>query len=570
MPSDTLSRTLVLSVVAVDLVGYSRKSVAEQMSLKEQFNNVLLQAIGDISVGDRIILDTGDGVAIGFLGDPEDALYVAMFMHDAINRDSTGSPSGGMDGNAIRIGINLGPVKLATGIGGHPNIIGDGINVAERIMQFAEPGQLTASRPLVEVMTRMSDHYATLFQFAGAHTDKQVRSHDVYLVGRSPAAFRQAQRGVLERAGKSAVVPALSLATTKTPAPTAGVHGVKQAIGAVPAPPRTMADTQTGQATDGGNGFADFLEDRNKVATTAFLLAVVAVTLAALLVYRKITVARPDASSSIVAAAPAAAPAEPSPVTTPPPAPATSVAPTQPLEKAVMAKSAADIAPAKPTPAPSSIATPVITEKPAAATPTVPPAKEAAPAKTSPPAATIAAPSPSTAAKDAKATERPTAKTEPAAPPVARDRLRETPPETTTARDAARKPLPKPGEQRVLPGATPVAPAYQSPEPPRQEPVAPIPPAAAPVAPPPDTTLEVISRSAPTFPKEAVRQGITSGTVRARATVDARGNVVGEVVILEARPLQAFGREARESMKTWKFNPGAPNRVYEVEISFKQ
>ena len=202
MPSDTLSRTLVLSVVAVDLVGYSRKSVAEQLSLKEHFNRVLLEAIGYISIGDRIILDTGDGVAIGFLGDPEDALYVAMFMHDAINRDSAGSPSGGMDGNAIRIGINLGPVKLATGAGGHPNIIGDGINVAERIMQFAEPGQLTASRPLVEVMTRMSDHYATLFQFAGVRTDKQVRAHDVYVVGRSAAAFRQAQRGVWARAGK--------------------------------------------------------------------------------------------------------------------------------------------------------------------------------------------------------------------------------------------------------------------------------------------------------------------------------------------------------------------------------
>ena len=80
----------------------------------------------------------------------------------------------------------------------------------------------------------------------------------------------------------------------------------------------------------------------------------------------------------------------------------------------------------------------------------------------------------------------------------------------------------------------------------------------------------IVSRAAPDFPIEAVGQGIASGTVRARATIDARGNVVGEVTILESRPLSAFGREARQSMKNWKFNPGAPGRVYEVEISFKQ
>ncbi|MCY7387720.1 MAG: hypothetical protein LH481_06600 [Burkholderiales bacterium] len=87
MPAETSSRTLVLSVVAVDLVGYSRESVAGQMTLKDNFNQVLVRAIQDIAIADRIILDTGDGVAMGFLGDPEDALFVAMFMHDALNRD---------------------------------------------------------------------------------------------------------------------------------------------------------------------------------------------------------------------------------------------------------------------------------------------------------------------------------------------------------------------------------------------------------------------------------------------------------------------------------------------------
>ncbi len=549
MPSDALSRTLVLSVVAVDLVGYSRKSVAEQMSLKDQFNKILLQAIQDIDVADRIILDTGDGVAIGFLGDPEDALYVAMYMHDAINRDSRHSASGGFDAASIRTGINLGPVKLATGVGGHPNIIGDGINVAERIMQFAEPGQLTASRPLVEVMTRMSDHYATLFQFAGVRTDKQVRAHDVYIVGKSAAAFRQAQSGVLARAGKTAVdspAPGAAVASAAAPPPAAAKPASKPKATApataMPAPPPVAPVAAP------SNGLADFLGDRNRVATTAFALAVTAVILAALLAWRKMSAPGTPPAPLAVSTAPAVAVEPPAPATSTPTEPAAKVA-----DKAPAPRETAATKPAAPDP------------KPAA--PAVKP-ETAAASKMATPPVTITPP------PVAKTVERVPAKAEPVAPPVTRDKPRDAPAEPA-ARDSARKPAgTKAPEPRILPGSSaPIVPAYQSPaDAPRQEAVAPTPAPPAPAAPAPAETTEVIvvSRSAPAYPVEAVRQGISSGTVRARATIDARGNVVGEVNIIESRPIQAFGREARNSMKTWKFNPGAPGRVYEVEISMKQ
>ena len=550
MPSDALSRTLVLSVVAVDLVGYSRKSVAEQMSLKDQFNQILLQAIRDIAAADRIILDTGDGVAIGFLGDPEDALYVAMYMHDAINRDSSSSASGGFDAASIRTGINLGPVKLATGVGGHPNIIGDGINVAERIMQFAEPGQLTASRPLVEVMTRMSDHYATLFQFAGVRTDKQVRAHDVYLVGKSPAAFRQAQSGVLARAGKTVAdsrAPGAAVASAASP-PAAPKPASKPKSTAPatspPAPP--PAPSPSAPVAAPSNGLADFLGDRNRVATTAFALAVTAVILAALLSWRKMSAPAAPPASLAVNTAPAA------PVETPAPAVAT---PTEPAPKI------ADKAP----PSRETAATKPAAPEPKPAAPAAKPDNAAASKTATPPVA----PPPI-----ARTVERPPAKAEPVAPPPAtRDKPRD-PPAEPAARDSARKPAATKPEARILPGSSaPIVPAYQSPaDAPRQEAVAPTPAPPAPAAAAPAETTEVVivSRSAPAYPVEAVRQGISSGTVRARATIDARGNVVGEVNIIESRPIQAFGREARNSMKTWKFNPGAPGRIYEVEISMKQ
>ena len=112
-------------------------------------------------------------------------------------------------------------------------------------------------------------------------------------------------------------------------------------------------------------------------------------------------------------------------------------------------------------------------------------------------------------------------------------------------------------------------PVYQSPaEVPKPEPVAPTPAPSPPPAPSLDTNAVVVSRTAPAYPVEGIRQGIASGFVKARLTIDAAGNVTN-VNIIEARPIVAFGRETRQTLKDWKFNPGAPGRTYDIELTFK-
>jgi hypothetical protein len=82
----------------------------------------------------------------------------------------------------VRIGINLGPVQLMRDINGQLNIIGDGINVAERVMSFADSGQVLVSRWYFEAVTRISEEYTHLFSYQGARTDKHVREHEIYAV----------------------------------------------------------------------------------------------------------------------------------------------------------------------------------------------------------------------------------------------------------------------------------------------------------------------------------------------------------------------------------------------------
>jgi class 3 adenylate cyclase len=173
MAEEDSGRTRVCSVLFLDIVDYSRRDVAEQVRLKQRLNAVLTSALGHVEPDERVVVDTGDGAAITFLGDPERALYVALEVFDNAGE------------LPVRMGINLGPVSLMKDLNGQDNVIGDGINVAQRIMTFARSGELLVSRQFYEVASRLSDDYASMFTPVGSRTDKHKRAHDVYSVSKA-------------------------------------------------------------------------------------------------------------------------------------------------------------------------------------------------------------------------------------------------------------------------------------------------------------------------------------------------------------------------------------------------
>ncbi|HYR33813.1 MAG TPA: adenylate/guanylate cyclase domain-containing protein [Burkholderiales bacterium] len=199
------SRTLVCSVLFLDIAGYSRLGVSEQIRLKQKFNEVLAGSLADLEARDRIVIDTGDGAAIAFLDDPERALFAAVAIFDNVGE------------LPVRMGINLGPVYLSKDINGQDNVIGDGINVAQRVMSFAQKGELLVSRSFYEVVLLLSGDYASMFQARAAQTDKHNRSHELYAVseavrvGRRVAetqAKRRLQRPLPAAAGPASTQPA--------------------------------------------------------------------------------------------------------------------------------------------------------------------------------------------------------------------------------------------------------------------------------------------------------------------------------------------------------------------------
>lgn len=183
----TQRRTLVCTIMFLDLVGYSVRSVGDQVAIKKLFNELIAKALRGVPQDQRIAVDTGDGAAVCFMGDPEEALHSAMLL-----RDLLGQRYGSV--LAVRIGLHMGPVRVIADINDRVNVVGDGINVAQRIMDFAQGNQLLVSRAYYDVISRITDDMAAMFQYVGAHDDKHGRQHEVYSVQPPPSRTGTTQR----------------------------------------------------------------------------------------------------------------------------------------------------------------------------------------------------------------------------------------------------------------------------------------------------------------------------------------------------------------------------------------
>ena len=172
------ARSMIATVLFFDVVGYTKQPVAKQIELKGQFNKLVSEFIKDIEESQRIILDTGDGAALGFLQHPEDAIEVAMQFRHAV----TANRHQDYPELNVRMGIHLGPVNVVKDMNGQNNMVGDGINDAQRIMSFAPSDHIYISRPYYDVVSRLTAEYAKLLKYRGVEKDKHGREHQVYEV----------------------------------------------------------------------------------------------------------------------------------------------------------------------------------------------------------------------------------------------------------------------------------------------------------------------------------------------------------------------------------------------------
>jgi class 3 adenylate cyclase len=180
-------RPLACSILFADLVGASLLSDDEQVRNKQALNSCIAQALQDTPASARLALDAGDGVAICFALPAEAALRVALVLQHLLQDMARPLQA--------RMGLHFGPVRVVPDVNDRPNVVGDGINVARRIMDFARPGQLLASDQF-RIATGLDERAAAqTFRFLGPFADKHGRLHQVQAVHpASAAAPRSARR----------------------------------------------------------------------------------------------------------------------------------------------------------------------------------------------------------------------------------------------------------------------------------------------------------------------------------------------------------------------------------------
>ncbi|MGH7267382.1 MAG: adenylate/guanylate cyclase domain-containing protein, partial [Candidatus Rokuibacteriota bacterium] len=172
-PGPPIGRRLA-AILAADIAGYSRLMGEHEVATVRELKGHQAAILPLIDRhGGRVIDTAGDGILAEFpsiVGATECAIEIQAVM---ATRNEEVPASRRM---LFRIGINLGDV-----IHDDTRIYGDGINVAARLQQIAEPGGICVSRPVFEQVNRAIE---AEFQALGPRTLKNIAQPvDVFALG---------------------------------------------------------------------------------------------------------------------------------------------------------------------------------------------------------------------------------------------------------------------------------------------------------------------------------------------------------------------------------------------------
>ncbi|UWR05208.1 tetratricopeptide repeat protein (plasmid) [Ruegeria conchae] len=170
------------AILITDMVGYSRMMASNEADVFARQQKLRLEVIDPkiAEYGGRIIKSTGDGVLVMFHS-VVDALRCAVMLQLEITEREAFQPL--QERLVYRIGVNLGDIILEDG-----DIYGDGVNVAARLVQVAEPGGICIAETVV---SQVKGRVSSGFEFQGEQRLKNlpdpVRLYHVKMVPEKPA-----------------------------------------------------------------------------------------------------------------------------------------------------------------------------------------------------------------------------------------------------------------------------------------------------------------------------------------------------------------------------------------------
>lgn len=160
-------------VLFTDIVGYSRLADAEQARVFRLLQEMVAGCPSVIAAtrDNRVVrTPTGDGMALSFFGDASTPLRCAEELAEKIAEESPFE---------IRMGINSGPVVRQIDINRNTNVSGDGINTAQRVMDFGDAGHILLSEEFAHALEQRRAEAHELGTATAKH-GKRVRLFNFY------------------------------------------------------------------------------------------------------------------------------------------------------------------------------------------------------------------------------------------------------------------------------------------------------------------------------------------------------------------------------------------------------
>jgi KaiC/GvpD/RAD55 family RecA-like ATPase len=155
------SQAFHASFFYIDMVGLSDPTLSVKKQIQKiQILNELIYSCDSFrkaSTGKKIILPSGDGMAIGFLSNPESPLELSIQLHHkvrAYNEEKYAADSIG-----VRIGLGSGPVFTVSDLNNVQNIWGPGIIIARRVMDAGDNGHILIAEKMAEELISLKDEY---------------------------------------------------------------------------------------------------------------------------------------------------------------------------------------------------------------------------------------------------------------------------------------------------------------------------------------------------------------------------------------------------------------------------
>lgn len=195
-------RTTPAKYIFLDVVGFTNnRSVEAQSEIVGILNGLVNDCLKEQNVSNRkrILLPTGDGICIALLNieSPYDIhVQIALSILRKLHQHNTNTEVEDSRKFNVRIGINANTDNLVTDINRRLNIAGAGINVAQRVMDKADGGQILVSQTVYEQL-RHREQYMQSFADYQAETKhgERVNVHQLRVHGyeglnlNTPSAF---------------------------------------------------------------------------------------------------------------------------------------------------------------------------------------------------------------------------------------------------------------------------------------------------------------------------------------------------------------------------------------------